>query len=573
MLGPYSYTPDIWPPLVVAALLAALGLYSWQRGEVPGARQFAVACLMSSALLASVAAEAAATDLTTKNAWYAFQVLWMLPIATALFCFTLEYVQPGRWLTRRNLTLLAIPPLLAMILYLTNDRHHLAWRTLVVDRFVRPEYAVGGWLFVAYGMSLALIQVAAFSWLFLRSPQHRWPVALMLSTLVLSRSALLLDIVRFDYTAWLDGVVLASMLPAVTYAIALFGFHIFDPLPAARQAVIEQMQAGVVVFDTHWRAVSLNPAAEGMLGVRSGQVRGKLWQELAPRGGRLPTLPEMDAHCADAPPEAAEITLGDGACARHYAPDVSRLRDFRGLLMGYLLMLHDVTEQHRAQALVMEQQRAVAALHEREHLARDLHDSIGQVLGYASFQVEAANQLIAAGQPRAAGAQLTRLASVLQEAQADVREFILNLRATPSPQQPFMQALQHYLDGFRSNYDIEARLTFGEGLSETTFLPEAQMQLFHILQEALANARKHSQAHCVHVMFAAENGSVQMRITDDGCGFDVAQAGAASMSHLGLHSMRERAEELGGALRIESTPGAGTQVVVEVPRSHLERAT
>jgi signal transduction histidine kinase len=240
--------------------------------------------------------------------------------------------------------------------------------------------------------------------------------------------------------------------------------------------------------------------------------------------------------------------------------------------MGYLLMLHEVTEQHQAQALVMEQQRAVAALHEREHLARDLHDSIGQVLGYASFQVEAANQLIAAGQTRVAGAQLTRLSCVLQDAHADVRAYILNLRAAPSPQQPFFTVVQHYLDGFMSNYDIETGLTLGKGLGEAPFVPEAQLQLFHILQEALTNARKHSQAHSVQVTFAAEDGRVQMRIADDGCGFDFGQAAAASGSHLGLRSMRERAEELGGDLRIESTPGAGTQVVVEVPRSNPAKA-
>ena len=71
----------------------------------------------------------------------------------------------------------------------------------------------------------------------------------------------------------------------------MFGFHILDPLPAARRTVIEQMHDGMVVFDARCHVVSLNPAAERILGIRTGAAHGKTWQQLAPQTP-LPTLPD-----------------------------------------------------------------------------------------------------------------------------------------------------------------------------------------------------------------------------------------------------------------------------------------
>ena len=267
--------------------------------------------------------------------------------------------------------------------------------------------------------------------------------------------------------------------------------------------------------------------------------------------------------CCNPTAPASELVLGSGDAARRYAPVCLPLHDFRGLHMGFLLMFDDVTAAHQAQAQIIEQQRMLAALHEREVLARDLHDSIGQVLGYASFQVEATRALLDTGQTTVAAAQLDRLADVLREAHADVREQILRLRSSASPQQPFTAALRQYLDGFSSNYAIGAKLTIAPDLSVEQLAPETQMQLFRIVQEVLANARKHSGARSVAVSIAADDSKLRLWIADDGCGFDPDAAG--NSNHLGLRTMAERAAELGGNLHIESAPGVGTRVCVEVP--------
>jgi hypothetical protein len=192
MTGAYVYTPAIWAPLAGAIFMAVLGLHAWRRRSVPGALPFAIASVLGSLLLLSVPPEAAASAATTKTAWYKVQAFLQMLVVTGITCFVLEYTSPGRWLTRRNLTLLALPPLLLLLLVIIDDSH-LIWRWLEVapEGTVVPHLTAAGAIVVAYGAGLVLVNAAALLWLFARSPQHRWPVALMLFGMIASRQALL----------------------------------------------------------------------------------------------------------------------------------------------------------------------------------------------------------------------------------------------------------------------------------------------------------------------------------------------------------------------------------------------
>lgn len=567
MFGAYSYSPGIWLLLATTLLVAALGGYSWRQRAVPGAAYFAAACVFWTLSLLALTTKTAIDDPALQLLFHTFQATLQLPIVTTIACFTLEYVQPGRWLTRRNLLLLATPPVLVTFLMFTNHAHRLIWRDLSIDGGVHTTPALGGWLAIGYAGVLALIQAAALLWLFGRSPQHRWPVALMLAALVITRSLFIVMVFYPDLTAPLDSAFILTIFPALTYAIALFGFHIFDPLPAARQAVIEQMSTGVIVCDAGWRVVSLNPAAERMLDICSVNVRGKTWETVAPAAPSRAALSSQSTGDAALPPE---FMVGHNDNQRQYAPTISPLRDFRGLTIGHLLLLRDVTERRQAQMQIVAQQRALAVLHERESLARDLHDSIGQVLGYANLQTEAAVQLLDTGQVATAAAQLVRLADVLQEAHADIRAQILDLRAAPGAQQPFFTTVRHYLDSFAHNYAIGTELIIDDDLG-AALPPQIALALFRILQEALTNTRKHSGAQRFTVRFTAADDRLRMDLTDDGGGFDPA-ALSANEDHWGLHFMRERAEELGGALYIKSAPDAGACITVVMPWKERQNA-
>jgi PAS domain S-box-containing protein len=557
MTGDYAYNPHIWLSLLTVALLVVLAFFSWRRRAEPGALPFMIGCLFAALWAAGSAMEVAAVDSAGKIAWIKFQAVWQLPAVTATTCFVLEYAWPGRWLSGRSLVLLSIPPLLVLGMVLTNDRYHLAWRSFTVSGLITPSHGPGFGILLAYSFGLGLVESIVLVWLLLRSPQHRWPVALMFIGQLGGRMIYVLDVVNVVRSE-LPLAVVAIAFVFLAYAVALFAFRIFDPIPMARRTAIEQLHAGMLVLDPQGRVASLNPAGERILGVPEKQAKGRPAKEF------LPAYPEGQS--AETGGSEIEIDHQAGQELRHYSLSISPLRDWRGLEAGRLLLLRDVTEQKQAQEQIVEQQRELATLGERERMARDLHDNLGQVLGYAGIQVDAAAKLSRDGQGSAAAAQLDRLGTVIRDAHADVRQHILDLRSAPSLQQPFFTVVKQYLGGFTSNYDIHTDLTVGQELDEAPFAPDAQLQIFRILQEALSNVRKHSRAHHVQVIFSGEGKQVYMIIQDDGCGFQPEDGAMAGSMHFGLQSMQERAGQMGGSLQVQSTPGAGTRVVLEVPR-------
>jgi PAS domain S-box-containing protein len=556
MTGQYSDSADIWLPLFTIFFLIGLSVYSWLRRGVPGALPLALASLFTALWAAGSMVEYLALDRTMKIMGVKFQAIWQLPAAAAITCFILEYSLPGRWLSRRFLALLGIVSLLNVAMIVTNDLHHLAWRGFKLAGEVVPEYGPGGWLFLAYIYGLGVVNLIVFAWLFFKVPQQRWPVMVMASGQIAVATIFLLEVAQIIHPLLrLEMVAIATYF--LLFGNVLYGFYIFDPVPLGQRLALEQMQMGMLVLDYRRRVVSLNRFAEQLLQVSRGRAIGRLVGEL------LPDYREEGV--IDAGGMEVELSRESVGGQRHYTLTISLLKDWRGLDSGCLLLVRDVTEQKQAQAQVLAQQHILATLQERERLARDLHDTLGQVLGYASLQVEAASKLARDGAVETATRQLDRLAGVIREAHADVREHILNLRTAPSLQRPFLTAIEHYLDSFSSNYDIQTQLEIGRSWNGKTFSAEAQLQIFRIVQEALSNARRHGKARRVQVKFEIEEERPRMVIEDNGLGFCPEEVERVEGRHFGLQFMQERASQLGGHLQIDSRPGKGTRVVLDLP--------
>ena len=556
MTWPYSYSADIWLPVFTVFLLVALSVYSWRDRSVPGALPFAIASLFTALWAVGSVMEHAATDLAVRITWMKFQSIWQL-LATALItCFILEFAWPGRWLTRRNLILLFIIPLVNLVAILVAQLYHPERLDFGLAGSMFPLFDQSSWLFLAYIYGLGLVNLVVFAWVFMHSPQQRWPVILMATGQIAAGLIFLLEargIGQFTFPVEMLAIVVLFFV----YAIVRFGFYILNPLPLAHRTALEHMHTGMLVLDSMGRVVSLNLSAERILKVSARRAIG--W----PVSQLLPDY--SDKSLVDAAGTEIEMSLGTGESVRHYTLVISLLKDWWGFDAGRLLLLRDVTDEKQVQAKLIAQKQALAILQERERLARDLHDTLGQVLGYASMQVDAAAKLARDGRGEAAAVQLDRLGSMIREADAEVREYIMNLRTTPDLHRPFFTAVQQYLEGFTSNYDIQTDLSIGSSLNGTTFSPDAQMQIFRIMQEALTNARKHSKAHHVQVKFEAEDGRVLVIIRDNGHGFSLNNLKTVYGRHFGLKFMHERAGQLGGTLQIQSTPGKGTEVMLEVP--------
>ncbi len=214
--------------------------------------------------------------------------------------------------------------------------------------------------------------------------------------------------------------------------------------------------------------------------------------------------------------------------------------------------------------------RAEAALEERERIAHEMHDGLGQVLGYVNTKTLAVARLLDVGKVEEARTQVGQLEAVAKEVSSDVREAILGLRTTLGPDQDFLTALREYLEGYERQSGIEVKLEVDvpEGRLGPQFA--AEIQFLRIAQEALTNVRKHAQARHAVVRLLAMPGELCLVVEDDGQGFDPAHQTPEGWPRFGLKTMRERAIAAGGSLRVESRVGGGTRVVACVPQEQQE---
>jgi len=205
--------------------------------------------------------------------------------------------------------------------------------------------------------------------------------------------------------------------------------------------------------------------------------------------------------------------------------------------------------------------QSIAIVEERYRIAREMHDSLAQVLGYLNIQMQTLELLVNAGNLQQVLAELTTARQSIQAAQADVHDSILSLRTTLSDDLTLPVALKEYVIEFGVQTGIDVHFQSDqEAIPGIT--PLANVEIVRIMQEALTNIRKHAQADTVNMTITTQQNILVITVSDDGVGFDVA---ATKQSNFGLFTMKERAHQVGGNVTITSSPGAGTTVQLKVP--------
>ena len=209
-----------------------------------------------------------------------------------------------------------------------------------------------------------------------------------------------------------------------------------------------------------------------------------------------------------------------------------------------------------------QQVASLAIAQERLRIAHEMHDGLAQVLGYVNTKVQAATEFMRRGKNDEATTQLRELATAARDAYGDVRQNIVDLRTLPVPQQSFAQLLEEFLTRWKEQSGISTQLTIDPALSVPA---ETELQLVRIVQESLTNVRKHAKATTATIDVRRDRGMLRITITDNGVGFVPGTRVRGDFPRFGLATMRERAESIGGLLTIDSTPGEGTRVRLEVP--------
>ncbi|HMZ78426.1 MAG TPA: sensor histidine kinase, partial [Acidobacteriota bacterium] len=209
---------------------------------------------------------------------------------------------------------------------------------------------------------------------------------------------------------------------------------------------------------------------------------------------------------------------------------------------------------------VVQLRERVTLLEERARLARELHDTVKQQLFATTMQLGAATALMTRN-PDAAASRIREAEKLTRQAQSELKNLIEELRT--ESHQPLDERLRQYATDWSRQSSIPCVFQV-QGVFQ--LMPETQIDLVRIVQEALANIQRHSQARKVILkLIGSESGLVQLNIVDDGVGFDPQHIRSQGM---GLKNMQHRAKNLpAGTWQLISTPGGGTEIVIQCKAS------
>jgi PAS domain S-box-containing protein len=214
----------------------------------------------------------------------------------------------------------------------------------------------------------------------------------------------------------------------------------------------------------------------------------------------------------------------------------------------------DITRQ-----IELQEAAARATQAERQRLARDLHDAVTQSVYSLTLMTEAARRRATLGEPAAAFQYVDRLSELARQALKEMRLLVYELQPAALQDEPLVAALQARLDAVEQRAGVQTRLRVEADLH---LPPAIETQLFHVTEEALNNALKHAAATTVEVVIGGDARHVTLEIRDNGIGFQ--PPAASTPSGLGLVSMRERVDNLGGTFEVTTHPGQGTTVRVSL---------
>jgi PAS domain S-box-containing protein len=339
-----------------------------------------------------------------------------------------------------------------------------------------------------------------------------------------------------------------------------------EQLSRQNQLILQAAGEGILGLDRTGTITFVNPAAANMSGWSAADLIGKPWQEtLYPPDPTAPIPSETVVHRAT----DALFRRKDGFW---FAVQYIRtpIRE-SGVIVGAVVTFQDITERKKTEQALHDYADRLRALSrqllevqevERRHLARELHDEIGQTLTALKLNLQAVSKACPPDQPLPPA--LEDSLAVVDQAITEVRNLSLDLRPSLLDDLGLAPALRWYVQrqAQRGGLTVQLDTDLDERLP-----PELETACFRVVQEALTNVLRHASARHVTVTLRRHDGGLGLGVQDDGVGFDVAAARlrAARGAGLGLLGMQERVQLLGGTIEFCSAPGQGTQIGIRFP--------
>ena len=244
----------------------------------------------------------------------------------------------------------------------------------------------------------------------------------------------------------------------------------------------------------------------------------------------------------------------------------TRPRHFTKIDVSSLSILGRMAGRAIENAILFHRSRRLAAYEERYRISMDLHDGLAQALFSIALNLEVCHKKID-DDPSGVKERIFGLQKLSRETLVETRGYIEGLQPNKALAGPLPSMLRAYVRRFNKNNGTDVKLTC-RGLSNIPLSFPFKQNIYMILQESLANFRKHAQAETAQVRLTKKSDSIELSIEDYGAGFSVDEAENGQeqdRSQLGLKNMKKRAERLGGQLLIDSSPGQGTKVTVRAP--------
>jgi PAS domain S-box-containing protein len=341
------YTPFIWPQLIAGIILAGIAVYVRRFRDAPGARSFSLLIWLIVLWILIYTLSISTVLFPLKFLWYQVQLLPVLFLPPVILATAMDYIDQSQWLTRKNLTWMLAVPVIASILMVTSPYHHLFRYDFRMDLSgpVTVMLSAKGplfWVYVAYAVILILIACGLLLTSFRIRTLHFRNASLIAVGLLLPLVVNLLS--QFDLTPirGFDWTPISFVITGILYIWALWGSHLFDISPVARNIVLDNIEDIVIVFDTRGHIIDFNRAAKDRCDLSKESI-GLTVDRLPSHWAALLQRYQAVADCKE------EVLFSSDEGQFFYELTISSILDKRNRTLGRLFLLHDISKRKQVE--------------------------------------------------------------------------------------------------------------------------------------------------------------------------------------------------------------------------------
>ncbi|MBH1939954.1 PAS domain S-box protein [Mobilitalea sibirica] len=552
--------------LVLSALTTmALGIYGCRHKECPGTKAFVVSMFIGTLWSVSNALEISALTLEHKLIWANIQYIAysLAPVAWSIMVH--QFLDKAHYVKKKYLILLLIIPIITIFSVWADQIYGIVRYDIHLDTtgslpVIAKKYSPWFWVHFLqayflnfYSVLLLLKSVGTKNTIYRK---QSFPLLIGTGLIFSFNLAYILGIRILPH----DISPLIFSISGAIIAWGIFRFRLFRLVPIARNKVIEAMNHIVIVTDAADIVVDVNPAAAKLLALHKDQnLIGK------PLSAISEEIAALLDHNDILTRREMQLKHAFENKSRNYEIQISPIMNNKGTLMGNVIVMNDITELKQAEEELYREQRELAVMAERDRLAKDLHDNLGQIFSFAGIQIQVAQLEQRRGNQELADQYLERLGEIIEEAHQEMRNYVYSTRIDEYRNNSIENLILNQISIFINNSGYFSRNDIELNLAGYEFPVEVKMHIVNIIKEALNNILKHACATCVKISLGKDIDNYKLVIEDNGIGFLSKSIMNSQGSGSGLCIMDERTRLLGGTLKIDSSLGKYTKIIVEFP--------